>query len=108
MGRLCERFGRQQTELLALREQQRQSAELLEALRTAVLPGRLVSGPTALRVAEGVEAEEVRLGGTVVPREEVRRAKEALLARPGSKVMQLHEGAGRRFMDIDLNRKGLE
>ena len=90
VGRLWQRFGRQREELEELRKQRSESLQLLERLRSAVLPGRLASTPL-WAVAEAVEQQEVRLKGTVVPVEEVQRAK--WLARPGSKVMQLHEGA---------------
>ncbi|CAL1166346.1 unnamed protein product [Cladocopium goreaui] len=99
VGRLWQRAGRQAAELEELRSQAQRSSELLERLRSAVLPGRLVCGSNVLGVAAAVETDMVQIlqdqghdRHWVVPKEEVRRARLGLLARPGSKVFYPHGG----------------
>eukprot|EP00435_Cladocopium_sp_Y103_P067584 s62_g30.t1 len=61
VGRLWQRAGRQAAELEELRSQAQRSSELLERLRSAVLPGRLVRGSNVLGVAAAVETDMVQI-----------------------------------------------
>jgi len=102
VGRLWHKCGRQAAELDLLRSEVQRSSQLLERLRSAVLPGRLVCSADFQGIAAAVEREMVHISREirghedheqlVVPKAELRRAPCGLLARPGTKVFFPHEG----------------